>query len=261
MGNPSCNGRLIDELLVSEVVALREMPGRRYWLLKSEPDPHVKLGVDLSYPFERLSTEPSETGIYTGVRNHQARNYIRDQMNAGDLCFFYHSSCKVPGIAGIVEIARDPTPDEDAKVKGHPMYDEKHTKLSPRWFSVAVKKVRPMHPFVTLTLLRENEERLKTMALLRQPRLSVQPVTKEEWDAIIEIETAAATGSATTSTRSSSGSSSKVGSSSSNSKKEAVSSGSAAAPTVPLSGSKRPAGGKSEETERKKRKFSSTSIR
>ena len=163
--------------------------GRRYWLLKSEPDPHVKMGVDLSYSFERLSTEENETGIYCGVRNFQARNFLRDQMHAGDLCFFYHSSCKVPGIAGIVEVAKDPFPDTDATITGHPMFDSKHTTLSPRWYSVAIKRVRSMSPFVTLTTLKENEERLRAMALLRQPRLSVQPVTKEEWDAILEIET------------------------------------------------------------------------
>jgi predicted RNA-binding protein with PUA-like domain len=127
-------------------------------------------------------------GRYTGVRNLQARGFLRDRIAVGDLCFFYHSSCKVPGIAGIVEVVATAVPDDDALDAKHPLYDEKHTKDKPRWFCCDVKLVRPMKSFLSLHILRAHADRLSDMVLLRQPRLSVQPVKAVEWEAILGIE-------------------------------------------------------------------------
>lgn len=149
-------------------------------------------GVDLSYPFERLASEPGRVGRYTGVRNGQAKNTLRDRMAAGDLAFFYHSSCKVPGIAGIVEITRAAIPDDDALDARHPLYDARHTRAAPRWFCCDVKEVRPLCPYLPLPLLRAHAAALGDMTLLRQPRLSVQPVTAAQWAAVLSIEAAAA---------------------------------------------------------------------
>lgn len=165
---------------------------RQYWLLKSEPDPHVVGGVDLSYGWERFASEVGGVGRYTGVRNGQAKNTLRDRMRAGDLAFFYHSSTKVPGIAGIVEVVRPAIPDADALNPRHPLYDARATPAEPRWYAADVRAVRPMTPYVSLPMLRAHAAELGDMTLLRQPRLSVQPVKPHEWAAVLRIEAAAA---------------------------------------------------------------------
>lgn len=115
-------------------------------------------------------------------------------MKTGDLCFFYHSSCKVPGIAGIVEVTRAAIPDDDALDAAHPLFDGKHTREAPKWYCCDIKMVRPMKSYISLPILRSNADKIKDMVLLRQPRLSVQPVTSAEWSAIIGIEEELASG-------------------------------------------------------------------
>jgi predicted RNA-binding protein with PUA-like domain len=162
---------------------------RNYWLLKSEPDSHVLDGIDVSYPFERLATEKDSTGLFNGVRNFVARNNLRDKLMPGDLCFFYHSSCKIPGIAGVVKVVRRAYPDDDAKNPKHPFYDAKHTDEKPRWYCLDIQHVRPMKRYISLQELRGYQESdLRDMTLLRVPRLSVQPVSEAEWKFILSLE-------------------------------------------------------------------------
>ncbi len=196
---------------------------RRYWLFKSEPDTHVLRGtdgkpVDVSYPFSRLAREG--VGPFFGVRNFQARNFLRDQVKKGDRVFFYHSSCAEPGIAGVAEIEREAYPDPDASTPGHPYFDEKHSADSPRWFRVDLRAVRAMgsgdgaaaasaaaaaaaaagagassDAVLPLTSLKSDAALLASeMVLLRQPRLSVQPVTEAQWKRVLEIEAERASG-------------------------------------------------------------------
>ena len=143
----------------------------RYWLMKSEPD---EFGID------DLASAPRQTTAWFGVRNYQARNFMRDQMNVGDLVFFYHSSCPEPGIAGIAEVSSVPYPDEtqfDRKSKYH---DPKASKDAPRWFLVDVRLVKKT-PLLSLSDLRGHKE-LETMRLLqRGNRLSITPVDPAEW--------------------------------------------------------------------------------
>jgi predicted RNA-binding protein with PUA-like domain len=149
----------------------------QYWLMKSEPD---EVSID------DLAAAPKQTVPWTGVRNYQARNFMRDVMRVGDGVLFYHSSCPEPGIAGIAEVASTAYPDEtqfDAKSKYH---DPKSTRESPRWQHVDVKLVRKTR-LLSLKEMRAAPA-LATMRTL-QPgnRLSITPVTPAEWKAVMQL--------------------------------------------------------------------------
>lgn len=149
----------------------------QYWLMKSEPD---VFGID---DLQRVGIEP-----WDGVRNYQARNMMRDQMQVGDLVFFYHSNCDVPGIVGIATIAVSGYPDESAlNPEGH-YYDPKSTPENPRWYRVDVKFVRKLERTLSLHELR-GQTALSGMPLVRKGnRLSVLPVTEAEWQTILALE-------------------------------------------------------------------------
>lgn len=112
-----------------------------HWLLKSEPD---------SFSIDALKAAPKQTSAWDGVRNFQARNMLRDSMKKGDQAFFYHSSCDVPGIAGIVSIVKDGYPDETAFDPKHHHYDPDSKPDAPRWYVVDVKLVRKFRRIITL---------------------------------------------------------------------------------------------------------------
>ena len=148
-----------------------------YWLMKTEPD---VFSID---DLARVRTEP-----WTGVRNYQARNFMRDGMSKGDGVLFYHSSCEVPGVAGIAEVASAAYPDPTQFERKSAYYDEKSTREEPRWMLVDVAFKRRLKRTITLTELKE-QSRLDGFALLqRGNRLSVLPVTKAQWDCILALE-------------------------------------------------------------------------
>lgn len=150
-----------------------------YWLMKSEPE---EFGID------DLTQRPKKTEPWDGVRNYQARNMMRDQMKKGDLAFFYHSNCEVPGIVGVMKIAREGYPDPTAFDPEDKHYDPKSDPDNPRWFLVDVKFVRKLERTITLAELRE-QPKLEKFALVRRGnRLSVMPVAKAEWDLILRLE-------------------------------------------------------------------------
>lgn len=149
-----------------------------YWLLKSEP------GV---FSIEDLEKAPKQTTHWDGVRNYQARNYLRDQIKVGDQVFFYHSNSDPPGIVGIAEVVREGYPDHTAFDKKDPHFDPKSDKKNPSWFMVDIKHVRTFKRILSLEELRGLPE-LKNMVLLQKgSRLSVQPVSESEWKAILKI--------------------------------------------------------------------------
>jgi predicted RNA-binding protein with PUA-like domain len=152
-----------------------------HWLFKSEPD---TFGIDT------LAKAPKHTAAWDGVRNYQARNMLRDSIKKGDLAFFYHSSCDVPGIAGIISITRSGYPDATAFDPKHHHYDADSKQDSPRWYVVDVKLVRKLKRVITLDELRAHgEKKLKDFVLLRRGnRLSVMPVTNKDWDFILTLE-------------------------------------------------------------------------
>lgn len=149
-----------------------------FWLFKSEPE---------VFSIDHLYRAPKRTTHWDGVRNYQARNYMRDGMRVGDRAFFYHSNCEVPGIVGIVEVVREAYPDHTAFDPDDRHYDPKSDPESPRWLMVDVKFVRKFRRTVSLAELKECAA-LKSMPLVRKGnRLSVMPVTNAEWHVILEM--------------------------------------------------------------------------
>lgn len=149
-----------------------------YWLMKSEP--HV-------FGIADLAARPNKTEHWDGVRNFQARNFLRDQMRLGDRAFFYHSSCPEPGIAGIVEIARAGYPDPTAFDPDNDHYDPKSTPDKPIWYMVDVKLVRTFARVITLQELKRHPELRGMRLLARGNRLSVMPVSAAEWAFIVGL--------------------------------------------------------------------------
>ena len=152
----------------------------KYWLMKSEPD---VFGID------HLASAPKRTTAWEGVRNFQARNMLRDDFGKGDLAFFYHSSCEVPGIAGIVKVVREAYPDPTQFDRDSEYYDARSTRAAPRWFCVDVQLDRRIEPVITLPELREHASgALREMVILKRGnRLSVTPVTAAEWRFIVAM--------------------------------------------------------------------------
>ena len=152
-----------------------------HWLLKSEPD---------SFSIDDLGKAPKQTTMWDGVRNFQARNMLRDSMKKGDLAFFYHSSCDVPGIAGIVSVVREGYPDVSAFDPKNHHYDADSNKDAPRWYAVDLKLVRKLERVITLDELRKYaDKKLREFVLLRRGnRLSVMPVAKQDWDFVLGLE-------------------------------------------------------------------------
>ena len=151
----------------------------RHWLMKSEPD---------EFSIDDLAKAPRQTTPWFGVRNYQARNFMRDEMRPGDRAFFYHSSCPEPGIAGIVEISRLAYPDATQFDPQSAYYDAKATRAAPRWFNVEVKLVRKTR-LVTLAELRAVRGLQDMVILRRGNRLSITPVTAAEWKLVERIAT------------------------------------------------------------------------
>ena len=150
-----------------------------HWLMKSEPD---AFSID---DLKKRGTEP-----WTGVRNYQARNFMRDQMKVGDLAFLYHSSCDEPGVYGVMEIAVASYPDPTQFDRKSKYFDAAATREQPRWFMVDVKYKRHLKKPVLLKTLRDHENRLKGFKLFSAVRLSVMPVSPDHWETILGLEKA-----------------------------------------------------------------------
>ncbi|MGI9303244.1 MAG: EVE domain-containing protein [Gammaproteobacteria bacterium] len=149
----------------------------QYWLMKSEPDVY---GID--------DLKREKVDHWDGIRNYQVRNMIRDQMKKGDNAFFYHSSCEVPGIAGIMTIASEPYPDHTAFDRQQKYFDPKSDRDKPRWYMIDVRFKRKLKRVIPLVELKERAE-LSEMPLVRRGnRLSVTPVTEKQWQLILKME-------------------------------------------------------------------------
>lgn len=151
----------------------------KYWLMKSEP---TTFGID------DLIACPKKTDHWDGIRNYQARNMMRDEMKKGDHILFYHSNCKPPGVVGTMKVVEEAYPDHTAFDPHSAYYDPKSSEQNPRWFMVDVQFKKKLSRLIPLDELRQNPT-LSTMQLLKRGnRLSITPVTKEEWDAILDME-------------------------------------------------------------------------
>ncbi|MBI5041760.1 MAG: EVE domain-containing protein [Gammaproteobacteria bacterium] len=150
-----------------------------YWLMKTEPD---VFGID------HLRKRPKQTEHWDGVRNYQARNMLRDQMQVGDLVFFYHSNCAAPGIVGIARIVRAGYPDHTAGDPESTYYDPKSTPDNTRWDMVDVKFERKFARVITLDELKTHVELADMQLLRRGNRLSIMPVSVAQWQYILDLE-------------------------------------------------------------------------
>jgi predicted RNA-binding protein with PUA-like domain len=149
----------------------------QYWLMKSEPD---EVSID-----DALAA-PKQTVPWVGVRNYQARNFMRDQMRVGDGVLFYHSSCAEPGIAGIAEVASTPYPDDTQFDPKSKYYDPKATRENPRWMLVDVRATAKTR-LLSLAEMRAQPELADMQILRRGNRLSITPVSAPEWRCIIRL--------------------------------------------------------------------------
>jgi predicted RNA-binding protein with PUA-like domain len=150
-----------------------------YWLMKSEPD---VFGID------HLKSRPRKTEHWDGVRNYQARNMMRDEMKKGDLVFFYHSNCTEPGIVGIMKVVREGYRDHTAFDPQQKYYDPNSDPNNPRWYMVDVQYQRKTRRVITLAELKQHQE-LQDCPLVRKGnRLSIMPITRQQWDLILQLE-------------------------------------------------------------------------
>lgn len=153
------------------------MSAPRYWLFKSEPS---------SFSLTDLKNRPDATEHWDGVRNFQARNFLRDEIKVGDQVFFYHSNIPEPAIVGIAEVVREGYPDFVAWDPQSNYFDPRSTPEKPVWYMVDVRFVRELPRPVTLNELKEIPE-LAQLPLLNRSRLSIQPVTAEAWEVILRL--------------------------------------------------------------------------
>ncbi len=149
----------------------------KYWLMKSEPDVY---GID---ELKRFKVDH-----WDGIRNYQARNFMRDDMKKGDRAFFYHSNCEEPGIAGIMEIAREAYPDHTQFDPDEKYFDPKSDPDNPRWFMVDVRFVRKLERVITLRELKSYKTLADMQLVQKGSRLSIMPVTRRQWDFILKLE-------------------------------------------------------------------------
>jgi predicted RNA-binding protein with PUA-like domain len=151
---------------------------KRYWLMKSEPD---------DFSWDDLLAEPDQTTPWTGVRNYQARNLMRDEMRVGDGVLFYHSNVKPPAVVGLARVASEAKPDPTQFDRRSKYHDPKSTPDEPRWVCVDVQADRPLSNPVTRDQMKEEPELEGLMVLRRGARLSVQPVDREHWNVILRL--------------------------------------------------------------------------
>lgn len=146
-----------------------------YWLMKSEPD---------VFSFEDLKKRPGQKEPWDGVRNYQARNFMRDAMKVGDAVLFYHSNANPPGVAGIAEVSSQPYPDPTAFDPESNYYDPKSDPENPRWFLVDVRYKAPLKRLLSLETMKQMPELSEMRILQKGNRLSITPVSKKEFEAI-----------------------------------------------------------------------------
>lgn len=158
------------------------LPARRYWLVKSEPG---------SFSFDDLMRVPGRIAVWDGVRNYQARNFMRDNMHPGDGVLFYHSNADPAGVAGIAEVSSGARPDETAFDPEHSGYDAKSRPDAPTWVAVEIRGVERFPALVPVAALRADPACATLQALRRGNRLSVTPVSETEWLAVRRLALAA----------------------------------------------------------------------
>lgn len=149
-----------------------------YWLMKTEPD---------VYSMDDMLADKDQTTVWEGIRNYQARNFMRDGMKNGDQVLIYHSNAKPPGVIGIAEVVKEAYPDPFQFDESSNYFDPKSSKDNPRWLAVDVKAVKKLDRLISLKELKEIEALAEMRLLQRGNRLSVMPVEKKDFDLIIAL--------------------------------------------------------------------------
>ncbi len=153
---------------------------KRYWLMKSEPD---------VFSLDHLKQAKHSTTHWEGVRNYQARNFMRDQMQVGDLVLYYHSNCEVPGVVGIAEVVKEAYPDFTAWDPKSHYFDPKSTEAAPRWFMVDIKYRSTFKRTVSLQAMKATPALAEMKVVQKGQRLSVQPVEKAHFEKVVQMGT------------------------------------------------------------------------
>jgi len=153
------------------------MAAKNHWLMKTEPN---------TYSIDDLAAEKNKTTCWDGVRNYQARNNMRDGMKVGDLVLIYHSNAKPPGIVGVATVVKESYVDHTAFDKNDKHFDPKSKKDNPRWFMVDIKFKEKLKRLVSIDEVK-TVKGLEDMVLIKNSRLSVQPVTKKEFDIVLKL--------------------------------------------------------------------------
>ena len=148
---------------------------KNYWLFKTEPS---------TYSIDDLKESNQGKDIWDGVRNFQARNFLRDDVKTGDLVFIYHSSCKIPGVAGLAKVTCEKLPDPTSWDKKSPYYDPKSSQENPRWFMVEIAFVKKFKKLIPLGELKSTKGLKEFQLLKKGNRLSIMPVSKEHFEII-----------------------------------------------------------------------------
>lgn len=152
---------------------------KKYWLMKSEPD---------TYSIDQLQKD--KTTWWEGVRNYQARNFMMKEMSVGDFVLFYHSSCEIPGVAGLAEISKAAEADRLQFDKKSDYYDEKATKEKPIWFCTQVKFVEKVKSYISLEQIRKDKKLQDMLVIQKGSRLSIQPVSEADYKHILKLSQA-----------------------------------------------------------------------
>ncbi len=149
-----------------------------FWLFKSEPD---------KYSIEDLKNEPEHTACWDGIRNYQARNFLRDEVKIGDMVLYYHSRCEPPGVVGLAKVVKEAYPDDTAWDPKADYYDPKSKPENPTWVMVDVQWVANFPNFVSLADLKANPALEGMRVIMRGQRLSIQPVDKAHFQAVLKM--------------------------------------------------------------------------
>lgn len=150
----------------------------KYWLFKSEPD---------DFSIDDLAASDNQTTFWFGIRNYQARNFIRDELHPGDQILFYHSSCAVPAVVGTATVVSEALPDNSAFNTESPYFDPKSDPSNPRWFGVEIRFASKFAAPVTLRFLKQDPQLQQMYLVQKGNRLSVQPVMADEWQRVVAL--------------------------------------------------------------------------
>lgn len=150
----------------------------RYWLFKTEPD---------AFSIDDLANRPNAAEGWDGVRNYQARNFMRDQMNVDDLAFIYHSSCKIPGIAGLASVSQTGLIDPTQFDPESNYFDPKATSEQPRWHMVELTFIEKFNPILPLSIIKEQPNITELNLIKKGSRLSIMPVEEREFKGLLEL--------------------------------------------------------------------------